>query len=102
MKPLLNEKGSGVSNEVVLLEKEQVLRDDNKVAKEFHSCFNSIVSSPASQKINMKFRKVYPLLTQLITIMKFQFHPIILLVKRKINTSNSFSFTEMMLLIKKF
>ena len=45
MKPLFNEKGSRVSNEVVLLEKYKILRDDNEVAKEFHSYFNSIVSS---------------------------------------------------------
>ena len=45
MKPLFNEKGSGVRNEVVLLEKDKILRDDNEVAKEFHSYFNSIVSS---------------------------------------------------------
>ena len=30
-------KKSGVSNEVVLLEKNKILRDDNEVAKEFHS-----------------------------------------------------------------
>ena len=34
MKPLLNEKKSGFSNEVVLLEKDEVFRDDNEVAKE--------------------------------------------------------------------
>ena len=45
MKPLFNEKGSRVRNEVVLLGKYKILRDDNKVAKEFHSYFNSIVSS---------------------------------------------------------
>ena len=44
VKPLFNEKGSGVSNEVVLLEKDKILRDDNEVAKEFHSYFNSIIS----------------------------------------------------------
>ena len=40
VKPLLNEKGSGVSNKVVLLEKDKILRDDNEVAKKFHSYFN--------------------------------------------------------------
>ena len=45
MKPLFNEEGSRVSNEVVLLEKDKILRDDNEVAKEFHSYFNSTVSS---------------------------------------------------------
>ena len=30
-------KKSGVSNEFVLLEKNKILRDDNEVAKEFHS-----------------------------------------------------------------
>ena len=33
VKPLFNEKGSGVSNEAVLLEKDKILRDDSKVAK---------------------------------------------------------------------
>ena len=45
VKPLFNEKGSGVSNKVVLLEKVKILRDVNEVAKELHSYFNSIVSS---------------------------------------------------------
>ena len=45
VKPLFNEKGGGVSNEVVLLEKDKILRDNNEVPKEFHSYFNSIVSS---------------------------------------------------------
>ena len=43
MKPLFDEKGSGFGNEVVLLEKDKILRDDNVVAKEFQSYFNSIV-----------------------------------------------------------
>ena len=34
VKPLLNEKRSGFSNEVVLLEKDKILRDDNEVTKE--------------------------------------------------------------------
>ena len=37
MKPLFNEKGSGVINEVVLLEKDKILKDEIEVAKEFHS-----------------------------------------------------------------
>ena len=45
MKALFNEKERGVSNEVVLQEKDKILRDDNEVAKEYHSYFNSIVSS---------------------------------------------------------
>ena len=87
-----------VSNEVVLLEKDKILRDNNEVAKEFRSYFNSIVSSlldiieneytiqrniPSSEPIDKKLLG-----------MKFQFHPSILLIKSKINTSNSFSFTE--------
>ena len=46
VKPLSNEKGSneinGASNEIVLLEKEKILRYDGQVAKEFDSYFNSI------------------------------------------------------------
>ena len=45
VKPLFNEKRSGVSNEVVLLEKDKILIDDNEMAKEFHSYVHSIVSS---------------------------------------------------------
>ena len=37
VKPLFNEKGSGVINEVVLLEKDKILKDEIEVAKEFHS-----------------------------------------------------------------
>ena len=44
VKPVLNKKGSGVSNEVVLSEKDKILRDDNEVGKELHCYFNSIVS----------------------------------------------------------
>ena len=45
VKPLFNEKVSAVSNEVVLLEKDEILKDKIEVAKEFYSYFNSIVSS---------------------------------------------------------
>ena len=45
VKPLFNEKGNEVSDEVVLLEKNKILRDDNEVTKEFHSYFNNIISS---------------------------------------------------------
>ena len=95
VKPLFNEKGSGVSNEVVLLEKDKILRDDNEVAKEFHSYFNSIVSSLGITENKYTIQKNIPS-SELIdnAIMKFQFHPSIPLIKSKINTSNSFSFTE--------
>ena len=45
VKPLFNEKVSAVSNEVVLLEKDEILKDKIEVAKEFYSYFSSIVSS---------------------------------------------------------
>ena len=44
VKPLLNEKGSGVSNEVVLLDKENILRYDNEVPKKLHFYFNCKLS----------------------------------------------------------
>ena len=83
VKTLFKEKGSEVSDKVVLLEKDKILRDDSEVAKEFHSYFNSIVSIviPSSEPINK-------------SIMKFQLHPSVVLIKSKINTSNNFSFTE--------
>ena len=95
MKLLFNEKGSAVSNEVVLLEKDKILRDDNEVAKEFHSYFNSIVSSLGLTENKYTIQKNIPSSETIDkAIMKFQFHPSILLIKSKINTSNTFSFTE--------
>ena len=94
-KPLFNEKGSEVSNEVVLLEKDKILRDDNEVSKEFHSCFNSIVSSLGIAENKYAVQKNIPSSEPIDkAIIKFQFHPSILLIRSKINTSNSFSFTE--------
>ena len=95
MKPLFNEKGSGVRSEVVLLEKDKILRDDNEVAKEFHSYFNSIVSSLGITENKYTIQKNIPSSEPIDkVIMKFQFHPSIPLIKSKINTNNSFSFTE--------
>ena len=85
------EKESGVSNDVVLLEKDKILRDDNKVAKEFHSYFNSILNSLGITEIKYTFKKDKPSSEPIDkTIMKFQLHPSILLIKSKINTSSSF------------
>ena len=95
MKPLLNEKGNGVSNEVALLEKDKILRDENEVTRMFHSYFNSIVSclgitenKYTNQKNITSFQPIDK------AIMTFQLHPSILLIKSKMNTSDSFAFTE--------
>ena len=95
MKPLFNEKGSGVSNKVVLLEKDKILRDVNEVAKELQSYFNSIVNSLGITEKKYSIQKNIPSSKPIDkAITKFQFHASILLIKTKINTSNSFSFTE--------
>ena len=95
VKPLFNEKGGGVSNEVVLLEKDKILRDDNEVPKEFHSYFNSIVSSLGITENEYTIQKNIPSSEPIDkAIMLFRFHPSILLIKSKINTSHKFSFTE--------
>ena len=95
VKPLFNEKRSGVSNEVVLLEKDKILRGDNEVAEEFHFYFNSIVSFLGITENKYTIQKNIPSVEPIDkAIMKFQFHPSILLIKIKRNTSNSFSFTE--------
>ena len=71
VKTLFKENGSEVSDKVVLLEKDKILRDDNEVAKEFHSYFNSIVSIviPSSEPIDK-------------SMMKFQLHPSVVLIKK--------------------
>ena len=66
------------------------------MAKEFHSYFNNIVSSLGITENNNTIQKIIPSSEQIDNkaIMKFQFHPSILLMKSKINTSNNFTFTE--------
>ena len=95
MKPFFNEKGSRVSNEFILLGKDKTLRDDNEVAKEFHSYCNSIVSSLGITENKYTIQKSIPSSEPIDkAVMKFQFHLSILPIKSKINTNNSFSFTE--------
>ena len=83
MKTLFNEKGNGVSNEVVLLEKNKILRDDNEVAKEFHSYFNNIVSSLDITEKEYTIQKNIPSSEPIDkAIITFQCHPSILLIKK--------------------
>ena len=86
-------------------EKGKILRDDNEVANELHSYFNCIVSSlgiTENKYIIDKFFFFFKPIDK--AIIKFQFHPSILLIIRKINKINSFSFKEskLMMLIKKY
>ena len=82
VKPLFNEKGSGFSNEVVLLEKDKILRDDDEVTKEFHSYFNNIVSSLDITENEYTIQKNIPSSKPIDkAIIKFQCHPSILLIK---------------------
>lgn len=94
MKPLLIGKGSGVRNEIILLENGKILRDDNEAGKELHSYFNSIVSSLDITEnkyiIEKSITSSEPIDKP---IMKLQFHPSILILKSKINAL-SFSFSE--------
>ena len=94
MKPLFNGKGSRVSNEIILLEKDRILRDGIEVAKELHSYFNSIVSSLGIT--GNKYITEKNITSELIekAIMQFQLHPSTLLIESNINTNHSFSFRE--------
>ena len=60
MKPLFDEKGSGFSNEVVLLEKDKILKDGIDVAREFHSYLNGIVSSLGIKENKNSIQKNIP------------------------------------------
>ena len=40
VKPLFNRDGSGISNEIILLENGKIIRDDNEFAKKLHSYFS--------------------------------------------------------------
>ena len=70
------------------MEKDKILRYDNEVAKEFHSYFNSIVSSLGITENEYTIQKNMPSSEPIDkAIMKSQFHPSILLIKSKTNTS---------------
>ena len=90
VKPLLNGKGSGVRNEIILLGNGKIFRDDNEAGKELHSYFNSIVSSLDITEnkyiIEKSITSSEPIDKP---IMKFQFHPSILILKSKINALNA-------------
>ena len=71
----------------VLLEKDKILRGDIEVTKEFHSYFNSIVSSLGITENKYTIQKNIPSSKPIDkAIIKIQFHPSILLIKSKINT----------------
>ena len=67
-----------------LLEKDKIFKDDNEMAKEFHSYFNSIVSSLGITENKYTIQQNTPSSEPVDkAIMKFQFHPIILLINVK-------------------
>ena len=76
MKPLFNKKEVGLVMIFFLLKKDEILRDVNEVAREFHSYFNSIARSWGitenkyiiEENITSS-EKIYK------AIMKFQNHP---------------------------
>ena len=90
VKPLLKGKGSGVRNEIILLGNGKILRDDNEAGKELHSYFNSIVSSLDITENKYIIEKSTTSSEPIDKpIMKFQFHPSILILKSKINALNA-------------
>ena len=99
VKPLFKGKTSGVSDEV-LLEKDKILPDDTEelhwyLKKELHWYFNSIVSSLGITENKFAIEKNGTSCEAIEKpVMKFQFHPSILLIKSKINKINRFSFRE--------
>ena len=86
---------------MVLLKKNKILRDDNKVTTEFHSYFNSIVSSLAITENKYTIQKNIPSSEPIDkVIMKFHFHPNIPLIKMKVNSSNKQFFIHRKILKK--
>ena len=83
MKPLFNAKGSEISNEAVLLEKDKILRGGNEATKEFHSSLSCFVSSVGVTKNKYAIQKNIPSSEPIDkAINKFQFHPSILLIQK--------------------
>ena len=98
MKPLFSSKGSYNAN-IKLIDKEEITQIEENVAETLNSFFENAVSSlklnENSFVINNEHKNIqYPI--EKITV-KYQFYPNILIIKNKIENTNTFRFKHVML-----
>ena len=98
MKPLFSSKGSYNAN-IKLNDKDEIIKNDQKVAEALNSFFEDAVSSlklnENSFVINSEHKNIHDPIEKI--IVKYQFHPGILIIKNKIENTNTFRFKHVML-----
>ena len=98
MKPLFSSKGSYNAN-IKLIDKEEITQIEENVAETLNSFFENAVSSlklnENSFVINNEHKNIQDPIEKI--IVKYQFHPSILIIKNKIENTNTFRFKHVML-----
>ena len=93
VKPLFLNKGSFEGN-IKLVEKDEVLQDDKKIAEELNTFFKNSVSSLGINKnssiINQNFRNSDDPVDRAMEMYKY--HPSIIHINNKVDNQNNFSF----------
>ena len=93
IKPFFSNKGSSGSN-IKLVEKDEILQGDIKIAEELNMFFKNVVSAlyvnENSSIINQNFQNFDEPVDRAIEIYKY--HPIIILINQKIGNQNQFTF----------
>ena len=81
---------------IKLIEKEEILKDDTKIAKELNLFFSNAVKSLNIAENTHFTNRVSDNLKDPVAraIEKFKTHPSVLIIKEKIFQGNKFSFTE--------
>ena len=95
VKPFFSNKGS-FGNKIKLVENEELLQDDNKIAEEMNNFFKNAVSELDMKENSYIINQNVSYITDPIekAIEKYKFHPSILLIKEKTKCSNaSFDFS---------
>ena len=100
MKPLFSSKGSYNAN-IKLTDKDEIIQNDEKVAEIINSLYRFFEKAVSSLKlneislvINNKHKNIQDLIEKI--IVKYQFHPSILIIKNKIKNTNTFCFKHVM------
>ena len=98
MKPLFSSKGSYNAN-IKLTDKDEIIQKDGKIAETLNSFFENAVSSlklnENSFVINNEHKYIQDPIEKI--IVKYQFHRSILIIKNKIENTNTFRFKHVIL-----
>ena len=98
MKPLIS-NNAGYNSNTKLTDKDEIIQSDGEVAETSDSFFKNAVSSSKLNEnsfvINKKQKNIQDPIETI--IVKYQFHPSILIIKNKMKNTNTFHFEHVML-----